>query len=164
MTVITGILMRGLPSSQGLGVVLFLPTIPKDVEEMFKEEAERSGVTVEELLAEIISMALNKPPSLKPAGRRLSEALREFREEVLKIEGVVDVVIPDEEFHESNVLVVISRVDLRVIEEIVEAKFSVEERCRDEITINPYIVLEGEEVISKVKEASRFDLNKGSRS
>ncbi|MFZ8790080.1 MAG: hypothetical protein ACO2OZ_10560 [Acidilobaceae archaeon] len=131
---------------------------------MLKEEAERSEVAVEELLAEIISRALNKPPSLKPAGRRLSEALREFREEVLKIEGVVDVVIPDEEFHESNVLVVISRVDLRVIEEIVKVKFSVEERCGDEITINPYIALEGEEVISKVKEASRLDLNKGSRS
>jgi surfactin synthase thioesterase subunit len=111
-------------------VVPFLPTIPKDVEEMLKEEAERSGVTVEELLVEITS----RPPSLKPASGRLSEALREFREEVLKIEGVVDVVIPDEEFHESNVLVVISRVDLRVIEEIVKAKFSVEERYGDEMT------------------------------
>jgi hypothetical protein len=72
---------------------------------MLKEEAERSGVTVEELLVEVTSRALNKPPSLKPAGGRLSEALREFREEVLKIEGVVYVAIPDEEFHESNVLV-----------------------------------------------------------
>jgi beta-galactosidase GanA len=78
---------------------------PGDVGEMFKEEAKRSGVAVEKLLVEITSRALNKPPSLKPSGRRLSEALREFREEVLKIEGVVDVVIPDEEFHESNVLV-----------------------------------------------------------
>jgi hypothetical protein len=52
-------------------VVPFLPTIPKDVEEMLKEEAERSGVTVEELLVEIVPRALNKPPSLKPAGRRL---------------------------------------------------------------------------------------------
>jgi len=60
-----------------------LPTIPKDVEEMLKEEAERSGVTVEELLVEIISRALNKPPSLKPIGGRLLKALREFREEVL---------------------------------------------------------------------------------
>jgi hypothetical protein len=141
-----------------------LPTIPKDVEEMLKEEAERSGVTVEEPLVEIISRALNKPPSLKPIGGRLLKALREFREEVLKIEGVVYVVIPDEEFHESNVLVVISRADLRVMEEIVKAKFSVEERYEGEITINPYIALEGEEVISKVKEASRLDLNKGSRS
>jgi hypothetical protein len=119
------------------------------------ERIRRQARLVEELLVEIISRALNKPPSLKPAGGRLSEALREFREEVLKIEGVVDVVIPDEEFHESNVLVVISRVDLRVIEEIVKVKFSVEERYEDEITINPYIALEGEEVVSKVKEASR---------
>jgi hypothetical protein len=119
------------------------------------ERIRRQARLVEELLVEIISRALNKPLSLEPAGGRLSEALREFREEVLKIEGVVDVVIPDEEFHESNVLVVISRVDLRVIEEIVKVKFSVEERYGDEITINPYIALEGEEVISKVKEASR---------
>jgi hypothetical protein len=40
-------------------------------------------------------------------------------------------------------------VDLRVMEEIVKVKFSVEERYGDEITINPYIVLEGEEVVSK---------------
>jgi hypothetical protein len=131
---------------------------------MLKEEAERSGVAVEELLVEVTSRALNKPPSLEPASGRLSEALREFREEVLKIEGVVYVVIPEGEFHESNVLVVIARADLRVMEEIVKAKFSVEERYGDEITINPYIALEGEEVISKVKEASRLDLNKGTRS
>ncbi len=119
------------------------------------ERIRRQARLVEELLGEIISRALNKPPSLKPIGGRPSEALREFREEVLKIEGVVDVVIPDEEFHESNVLVVVSRVDLRVMEEIVKVKFSVEERYGDEITINPYIALEGEEVVSKVKEASR---------
>jgi beta-galactosidase GanA len=119
------------------------------------ERIRRQARLVEELLVEVTSRALNKPPSLEPASGRLSEALREFREEVLKIEGVVDVVIPDEEFHESNVLVVVSRVDLRVMEEIVKVKFSVEERYGDEITINPYIVLEGEEVVSKVKEASR---------
>jgi hypothetical protein len=34
-----------------------LLTIPRDVEEMLKEEAERSGVAVEELLVEIISRA-----------------------------------------------------------------------------------------------------------
>jgi hypothetical protein len=119
------------------------------------ERIRRQARLVEEFLVEIISRALNKPPSLEPAGGRLSEALREFREEVLKIEGVVYVVIPKGEFHESNVLVVIARADLRVIEEIVKVKFSVEERYRDEITINPYIALEGEEVVSKVKEASR---------
>jgi hypothetical protein len=73
-------------------------------------------------------------------------------------------VIPDEEFHESNVLVVISRVDLRVMEEIVKAKFSVEERYGGEITINPYIAVEGRRLSQRVKEASRLDLNKGSRS
>jgi hypothetical protein len=35
------------------------------------------------------------------------------------------------------------------MEEIVKVKFSVEECCGDEITINPYIALEGEEVVSK---------------
>jgi CTP-dependent riboflavin kinase len=110
---------------------------------MLKEEAERSGVAVEELLVEVTSRALNNS---KPGTRWWDafEALREFREEVLKIEGV-DVVIPEGEFHESNVLVVISRVDLR----IAKAKFSVEERYGDEITMNPYIALEGEEVVSK---------------
>jgi hypothetical protein len=67
-----------------------------------------------------------------------------------------------EEFYESNVLVILSKIDRETLEKIMEIKFSIEDRYRGEVTISPYIALEGEDIASKIKEASRGS-HKGSR-
>ena len=87
--------------------------------------------------------------------RLLRKALEEFRDEVLKIKGVVSVIIPDEEFYESNVLVILSKIDREILERIMKIKFLIEDRYKEEVMISPYIALEGEDIVSKVEETSR---------
>jgi len=87
--------------------------------------------------------------------RLLRKALEEFRDEVLKIKGVVGVIIPDEEFYESNVLVILSKIDREILERIMKIKFLIEDRYKEEIMISPYIALEGEDIVSKIEETSR---------
>ena len=87
--------------------------------------------------------------------RLLRKALEEFRDEVLKIKGVGDVIIPDEEFYESNVLVILSKIDREILERIMKIKFLIEDRYKEEIMISPYIALEGEDIVSKIEETSR---------
>jgi len=87
--------------------------------------------------------------------RLLRKALEEFRDEVLKIKGVVGVIIPDEEFYESNVLVILSKIDREILERIMKIKFLIEDRYKEEIIISPYIALEGEDIVSKIEETSR---------
>jgi len=87
--------------------------------------------------------------------RLLRKALEEFRDEVLKIKGVVSVIIPDEEFYESNVLVILSKIDREILERIMKIKFLIEDRYKEEVMISPYIALEGEDIVSKIEETSR---------
>ena len=87
--------------------------------------------------------------------RLLRKALEDFRDEVLKIKGVVSVIIPDEEFYESNVLVILSKIDREILERIMKIKFLIEDRYKEEIMISPYIALEGEDIVSKIEETSR---------
>ena len=87
--------------------------------------------------------------------RLLRKALEEFRDEVLKIKGVVGVIIPDEEFYESNVLVILSKIDREILERIMKIKFLIEDRYKEEIMISPYIALEGEDIVSKIEKTSR---------
>ncbi len=91
----------------------------------------------------------------KDRERLLRKALEEFRDEVLKIKGVVSVIIPDEEFYESNVLVILSKIDREILERIMKIKFLIEDRYKEEIMISPYIALEGEDIVSKIEETSR---------
>ncbi|MEZ0290676.1 MAG: hypothetical protein ABWJ42_06270 [Sulfolobales archaeon] len=84
------------------------------------------------------------------------EALRVFRERVLKLDYVVDVVIPSSEIYESNVLVIVRRRDLDVISEIVRIAFEIEREFGDRVSINPYIALESEDLVIKTfKETAR---------
>ncbi|MEM4970487.1 MAG: hypothetical protein QXE01_04460 [Sulfolobales archaeon] len=94
--------------------------------------------------------------------RILEKALEEFREEALKIKGIVDIIIPGEEFYESNVLVILSKMDQETMMKIMEIKFAIEDKYRGEITISPYIALEGEEIVTRIKETARRSY-KGSR-
>gem|GEM_PF-1621016 len=57
-----------------------------------------------------------------------------------------------EEFYESNVLVILSKMDRETIMKIMEIKFAIEDKYRGEITISPYIALEGEEIVTRIKE------------
>ena len=61
----------------------------------------------------------------------------------------------DEEIYESNVVVILPRIDLETLEEINRIKFEIEDRYRGKVSIKPYIAKEGEEIVQKIQKASR---------
>jgi hypothetical protein len=84
------------------------------------------------------------------------KALEIFREKLEGIDYIVDVVIPEGEVYESNVLVIVRRRDLDTISRILRIAGEIEDMFSGRVAINPYIALEGEEnVIKAFKEASR---------
>jgi hypothetical protein len=84
------------------------------------------------------------------------KALEIFREKLEGIDYIVDVVIPEGEVYESNVLVIVRRRDLDTISRILRIAGEIEDMFGGRVAINPYIALEGEEnVIKAFKEASR---------
>jgi hypothetical protein len=84
------------------------------------------------------------------------KALEIFREKLEGIDYIVDVVIPEGEVYESNVLVIVRKRDLDTISRILRIAGEIEDMFGGRVAINPYIALEGEEnVIKAFKEASR---------
>ena len=56
-----------------------------------------------------------------------------------------------EEIYESNVVVILSRIDMETLEEISRIKFEIEDRYRGKVSIKPYIALEGEDIIRRIQ-------------
>ncbi|MEM4971805.1 MAG: hypothetical protein QXE01_11210 [Sulfolobales archaeon] len=83
------------------------------------------------------------------------EALKIFRERLLRLGYISDVIIPNAEIYQSNVLIIVKRRDLETISEIIRIAMEIEGQYAGRVSISPYIALESEEnVIKTFKEAS----------
>jgi len=124
-------------------VVREILRIKRDVEREYGDKIVISPFIAREDEVSIIS-AFQRAPQDREDRELLREALNKFSARLREAGYAIEVLIPEEEVYESNVLVIVRSKDPEVVREILRIKRDVEREYGDKIVISPFIAREDE--------------------
>jgi len=124
-------------------VVREILRIKRDVEREYGDKIVISPFIAREDEVSIIS-AFQRTPQDYEDRELLREALNKFSARLREAGYAIEVLIPEEEVYESNVLVIVRSKDPEVVREILRIKRDVEREYGDKIVISPFIAREDE--------------------